>query len=228
MIPALTIWLYKKFICPALLRRNITPPVLPDLTILKRAALPLFFMVLLCLIVSAQENSTTYRIIHKGDQIGSMQFVKKVTGDDLHLRMTSQIRTSLLFSIRVSTTDQAHFSKGRLLSSNVCRIVNGKEKDRKKTWLCSDDYKIVSGEKTKSFKSPIAYNMMLLYCKEPVNINQVYSDNFQQFVAIQKTGAHSYRIKLPDGNFNDYYFANGICQRVVVHHTLYTIQMELA
>jgi hypothetical protein len=68
---------------------------------------------------------------------------------------------------------------------------------------------------------------MLLYTKEPLNINQVYSDNFQCFLPIKKDAEHQYRVNLPDGNYNEYHFENGICKLVVVNHSLYTIRMEL-
>jgi len=32
---------------------------------------------------------------------------------------------------------------------------------------------------------------------------------------------------LPDGNYNYYSFQNGICNKVEVHHTFYTIQITL-
>ncbi|PST82541.1 hypothetical protein C7T94_07665 [Pedobacter yulinensis] len=228
MIPALLIWLYKKFICPALLRRNMTPPALPELPFLKKSVMPLIFLMLLCPVVSAQDNMAVYRVMYNGSQIGTMQVAKTVSGDDLHLKMVSKISTRLLFKINVNTTDLSHFSKGRLLSSSVVRTVNGKEKANKKTWLCGGGYRTIADEKAGVLRSPISYNMMLLYCKEPVNIKQVYSDNHQQFLDITRTGLHSYRIKLPDGNYNDYYFENGVCSRVDVHHSMYSIRMELA
>jgi len=81
--------------------------------------------------------------------------------------------------------------------------------------------------KIKQFKEAITYNMMMLYLKEPGDIKTVYSDNFHQFIKINKTGAHLYRLTLPDGNYNDYYFQGGICSEVSLYRSLYTIKMTL-
>jgi len=62
------------------------------------------------------------------------------------------------------------------------------------------------GSKTETLSNyPIRYNMLSVYITEPVNINQVYSDNFQKQVDIQKVAEHHYKIKFPDGNFNEYF-----------------------
>lgn len=69
---------------------------------------------------------------------------------------------------------------------------------------------------------------MLLYCREPDDQAQVYSDNFQQFLQVKQVSPHVYRIDLPDGNYNFYSYTNGICSKVDIHHSLYTIQIQLA
>jgi len=69
--------------------------------------------------------------------------------------------------------------------------------------------------------------MLSLYSREPENISQVYSDNFQSFIAIQKTDKHKYKITLPDGNYNYCYYKNGVLNLVEVHHSLYSANIVL-
>ena len=213
MIPALLIFLYRKYVNPK--AGN------------KRVALKLFRKSLLIAILLlpgipyAQEKVSVYN----DAVIGKMQFRQKVDGDNLYLAMTSEAQIRFIYSFRVKTLDKSCFADGKLLHSSVYRNVNGKEKDNRKTRLVNDTYQVQAGNAVSQISSPIYYNMMLLYCREPVTINRVYSDNFQRFLSIKKTGTHSYRINLPDGNYNDYHFENGICSRVIVHQSLYTIQM---
>lgn len=224
MIPALIIWLYKKYAVPAIANYQNRPRKNKLSGVYRKALLMLLFPALL----SAQEKTSTYNISHNGNVIGQLQFCQKTTGQDTFLKMNSRVKTRFVFGIDVKTSDQSHFSNGRLISSNVYRSVNGNEKENKKTSLVNNNYQIVSGSKTSMFSKPINYNMMMLYYQEPLNNSQVYSDNFQQFIMIKRTGNHSYRIDLPDGNYNDYHFQNGICTLVVIHHSMYTIKMELA
>lgn len=215
MIPALLIWLYKKYAVPALSKRG------------KKDTILSVGLILFSSLTYAQQNTFIYEVLHKGNVIGEMTFLKKVNGSDTFLKMNSSVKTRFVFGINVQTIDQSHFKNGKLISSNVYRNVNGKEKENKKTTWSDQNYQTQSGSKTKVINSTINYNMMLLYCREPVDILQVYSDNFQQFVPIRKIASHTYRIDLPDGNHNDYHFQNGICKLVVVHHSLYTIKMQM-
>jgi hypothetical protein len=176
---------------------------------------------------AGQERIATYRVVHNGDVIGQMLFYQKKEGQDTFLKMTSRVNTRFVFGIQVHTIDEALFRNGQLLSSSVYRKVNGKEKESKRTTWINRYYQLQSGSKTKIVSNPIYCNMILLYCQEPADSSTIYSDNFQQFLRIQKIGTHVYRVSLPDGNYNDYHFQNGICKLVEIHHSLYTIKMEL-
>ena len=72
----------------------------------------------------------------------------------------------------------------------------------------------------------IDYNFLSLYFLEPVNIRQVYSDNFEQLLNIEKISNY-YKIKLPDGNTTSYYYTNGVCSKVKVEQSLFTIEFVL-
>lgn len=223
MIPALLFWLFKKYAKPAF--NNFMQRSANNRS-QKRAVLSIILL-LHTFLVQGQEKVYTYQIKRNGDQIGTMQFYQKKEGSDTFLKMDSKVKTRFIFEINVQTLDQSHFKNGTLIYSSVHRKVNGKEKESKETKLLHQDYQLLSGTKKTTSNSPINYNMMLLYCQEPINISQVYSDNYQQMLPIYKTAPNTYRINLPDGNYNSYYFQNGTCKKVEVHHTLYLITMEL-
>ena len=74
---------------------------------------------------------------------------------------------------------------------------------------------------------PISYNMICLYAKEPVGVPIVYSDKFQQFLDILPVGDRHYRVRFPDGNYNEYFYKDGLCTRVEIHHRLFRSSFEL-
>ena len=187
----------------------------------------LFF--LFTITFQAQEKTVNYNVLRNGTVIGQMQFYQKTNNDEVFLKISSEVKTQLIFGIDVKTEEGSHFKNGKLMSSYVKRHVNGKEKANKTTQLIDSGYKtLAENKKGQINQSYIDYNLMLLYSKEPLHEDQVYSDSFQQFLAIKKTDHHSYRIVLPDGNYNDYHFANGICQQVELHHSLFTINIQIA
>lgn len=206
MIAALLIWLFKK--------HGITP---------------FFLVVLLVLPVNshAQETLLNYSIQHNGKVIGTMQLTHKTIDEELFIKLSSQVQTRFVLEVNVNTIDQSHFKAGKLVSSSVYIKVNDKEKPCKKTKLINDTYKLLAGAKQQCLREPINYNMSLLYIQEPTQISTVYSDSFQRFLSIKKIASNKYRIDLPDGNYNEYAFKNGICNQVWVHHALYTIEMKL-
>lgn len=214
MIPALIIWLCKKY---AAGRANKK----------KTASVPVILLFLFTLLAgTAVAGERTFLIKRNGSVIGQMSFHMQENGDQLFLKMTSKVNARVVFPVRVETEDRAYFRNGRLIRSSTTRLVNGNEKAGKETLLMNNRYETRTGSKTGRINGPIAYNMLLLYIREPLQDSLIYSDNFQCFVPIKKSGIHQYRIQLPDGNYNECYFDRGICKRVVVHHTLYTISME--
>jgi hypothetical protein len=151
------------------------------------------------------------------------------TGDDLNIKMTSNIRMKMLMSVSVYVAEEASYKKDKLIYSMVYRKVNGKEKANRQTKFRDGSYEIVAeGKKNTVDKTGIYNNLARLYRKEPVNIKEVYSDAFQQFFTLEALGDHRYRLALPDGNYNVYHYQNGICNKVDVHSTFFTVQMQLA
>jgi hypothetical protein len=187
-----------------------------------------FLLTYLVTDISAQEKLVKYNIIRNDNVIGQMQFSQKNESGNLYLTMTSLTKTRFVFNIEVNIEERAHFQNGQLISSSVQRRVNGKEKANKQTRLVNNSYQLQSNQIISRLNQPIRYNLMMLYANEPSELAQVYSDNYQQFLDIKRTGAHTYRIQLPDGNYNDYHFANGLCREIIIHNALYTIKMQMA
>lgn len=186
-----------------------------------------FFFFLLIAGLSAQEKTVKYNILQNDNIIGQMQFCQKKDSGNLYLSMVSSAKSRFVFSIEVNTEERAHFRNGLLVSSSVQRQVNGKEKANKQTRFINNSYQLKSERKTALLNRPISYNLLLLYANEPSDLSQVYSDNYQQFLEIKQTSPHKYRIQLPDGNYNDYHFSEGICKEIILHHSFYTITMRL-
>ncbi|MBD1365524.1 hypothetical protein IDJ77_17040 [Mucilaginibacter sp. ZT4R22] len=224
MIIALLTWLFKKYAMPAISRYKGNRTLK---TIRNTAAL----VILLATHTSvfAQEQTTKYNVLHSGKVVGRLDLYQKRDGENLYLRMISEVKMRFIFSIRVNCNEESSFQNGRLISSHVLRNVNGKQKANRQTTALGDSYQTVAEGKGGTVnQKDISTNLMLLYTHEPADNAQVYSDNFQQFLKVKQTGNHIYRIDLPDGNYNYYSYTNGVCSKVDIHHSLYTIQIELA
>jgi hypothetical protein len=225
MIPEIILWLFNKYWIPSGHKVNKSKPSVKQL---KKAGGMFIMLLLFSFALYAQEQTREYNVSYKGSNVGSMQLYQNKTGANVYMKMVSNVQMNFIVNIKVNTEEESFFQSGKLIYSNVSRKVNGKEKADKQTKATGDIYQTSSDGKPGSINNKlIDYNFILLYCNEPVNIQIVYSDNFQQFLQIQKVSDHKYKIELPDGNYNYYSFQNGICSNVEVHHTFYTIQITL-
>ena len=197
-------------------------------TRLKKAILFLTIFLFLFSVLNAQEQKTEYKVIFHGDSVGNMLLYKNKTGDNISFSSVSNVLIHFLIKVKVVSKEESNFQSGRLMYSNVSRIVNGKEKAAKQTKAIGNTYQTTSfGKAVPSTDKLIDYNFNMLYCQEPFNKQNVYSDNFQQFLTVQQVALHKYKVVLPDGNYNYYTFSNGICSMVELHHSFYTVYIQL-
>ena len=176
----------------------------------------------------SQEKKLNYDIKRNGNTVGNIRFSQNSFGNRTILKMETEVRTRFIFTFIAKASEETIYENGIMTWSSFYRKMNGNVKADKKTKASGSSYTIFNGTKTETLnKYPIRYNMLSIYTVEPVNIGKVYSDNFQQFLDIQKLALHHYKIKFPDGNYCEYYYSNGICSKVEVHHSLYSATIEL-
>lgn len=187
-----------------------------------------FVLSLNTLTLSAQQQLSVYQVKYKGERVGTVNLLKEKQGEKLYYKMTSDIKARFIFSIRVKTSQESIFENGRLTYSTVSRNVNGNEKSLRETKSADNTYLLIKEGKSSTLThKAITYNVMSLYYQEPVNISKVYSDNYQQFLSLKKIKPHTYKMELPDGNYNYYTYTNGVCTRVDVFSTMYNMEMHL-
>ena len=230
MIPVFIIWLIRRH------RQNLKKSKKIPVAVQEvKKQLPHFETILLLILVlllalksNSQNRSLNYQILRNGNKVGSLHFSETATGDMDYLKMESDVKTRFIFSFTAHANEEAVYYNGVLLRSSIYRMLNGNEKANKQHQAGNQQYIIHKGKSSEVTKNyPITYNMLSLYSKEPENVNKVYSDNFETFIAIQKTDAHKYKIELPDGNYNYYYYKDGVLNQVEIHHTLYSANIVL-
>ena len=190
----------------------------------------LFFICFCCVAVSLfSQNIKMSYDVKKGDKIiGIFTVVETNEPDSKTIRLESHIKTSFIISIVVDAKEESIFQNGVLSQSTVFRKVNGDEKVNKKHRFYGSGYVIETGKKKDTLCCiKILYNLMNLYSTEPINTGKVYSDNYQKFLVIKKMESHVYRIDVPDGSYNKYFYKDGRCTKVEIHQSLYTITMVL-
>jgi hypothetical protein len=216
MIIACIAWLVKKYI--------LAPG---KLNIRKSRIAAFCILFLLPISLSAGQQTYRYNVIYHGKQVGMMYLTHSKVGEDLHLKIVSNIQMRMLLAIKVNVAEESIFKNNVLAFSSVYQEVNGKVKVDRQTKLSGSTYQTnAEGRQTVLSRNTIRNNVARLYNEEPVNVAEIYSDNHQQFLRLKKLGEHSYRLELPENMYNIYHYENGICKMVEIHSRLYTIQMQ--
>jgi hypothetical protein len=222
MVPVLIIWLIRRFRRSQRINKSAK-----KLQRIAGVLLPAIIL-LFALSASSQNRSLNYQILRNGNKVGTLRFSESTTGNMDYLKMESDVKTRFIFTFTAHASEEAVYYKGVLLHSSIYRKLNGNEKVNKQHQADNRQYIIHTGKNSGITKNyPITYNMLSLYSREPENIPDVYSDNFERFVPIAKTAAHTYKVTLPDGNYNYYYYKNGMLTLVEVHHSLYSANIVL-
>ena len=176
----------------------------------------------------AQERKLIYDILKNREVIGELSIHELNLDQKRFLNLISDVKTRFIFSITDHLSETATLENGVLTHSSFYQKQNGTEKANKATIAQGNFYKIIDGKnETYISDKPIRYNMLQLYTNIPENINEVYSDNFQKLLGIKKVAADTYRLTLPDGNYNYYTYQNNICRKVEIDRTFFKLQFVL-
>jgi hypothetical protein len=190
--------------------------------------LSLLVLLSITISVQAQQKKLEYNIKRNGDVVGTINFTQGIAGNRTVLTMESEVNTRFIFNFKAKAKEETIYDDSIMTWSSIYRKLNGNVKADKKTNANGNTYTIYKGSKTESLNYyPIRYNMLSIYVIEPINITKVYSDNFQKQLDIQKIADHHYKIKFPDGNYSEYFYTNGVCSKVEVHHSMYRATIEL-
>jgi len=176
----------------------------------------------------AQKNELAYDVVRNNKNIGTLKIQCSSYANKVLYRLESNIRMRFIVSFTAEAIEETIFENGVIIYSSLYRKLNGKEKANKKTVLTASGYEIQDGPEKETLNYENLQNSILtLYHKEPVDVKRVYSDNHRQYLAIEKTGNHMYRLVFPDGKYNEYYYKDGICTAVNINHPLYSAVVRL-
>jgi hypothetical protein len=175
------------------------------------------------LLSKSQDRQLHYKIVQGGSEIGWMRLEKATSGNRSILLLTSEIKTRIIFTIRVCAKETAAFENGKLIHSTQFRKTNGDVKVNKQTRLVANKYEVEENGKKQTLSiTNISINLLSLYFQEPVGIKMLYCDKYECLVKVTKTEDGGYKVKFPDDNSNIFYYSEGICTKVKIEHTFYT------
>ncbi len=211
---------------------NLTAPFFKTATLLKifvtkiLIRLSIKLITFLPIISLAQSEQLDYNIMFNGTTIGWLKLEKNEVGNKSNLQLTSEIKTNILFPIKVFSKETSTYENGKLIYSSQFRKTNGKTKIDKEIKLHENQYEIIENNKKTKLSYPVIdTNLLSLFFQEPKCTKEVYCDNQQRFIKPIKMDDGGYKMKFPNGNCNSYYYKEGICIKVKVEHKFYEAEI---
>ncbi|MHA4740104.1 DUF6134 family protein [Dyadobacter sp. MSC1_007] len=171
------------------------------------------------LMMTAARGQNVYDVIVAGRTIGSLKVFEEKGKDNIETHRIESAFKIMFYKGTYST--QTSYVQGKLVSASCSHHVNGdlKEKTLTKSSTKSLYEVLFSGEDSEDkpsivLNSPINSTITGLYYKEPVNINEVYSERYGKMCSIKKLSEGKYGVLLPDGKQGIYSYKNGLCREV--------------
>lgn len=176
----------------------------------------------------SQDSRLLYEIRRKGEKVGVLTFHQNKAGATTTYHIESEVKVQVLVTVVVKAHEKSVFENDVLQSSSLLRRINGKEKTNKTIRNNGSGLTVVEEGKEQNLKNfRVKYSTHCLYTTEPVSYTNVFSDNYKKFIPIEKLASGHYKLTFPDGNTNEYFYKNGICQRVKVANQLFHAEFVL-
>lgn len=167
-----------------------------------------------------------YDIIWLG-KIGKLQIDK--TDQDAYSTIETNSEVKIPF-YRFNWITRASFFNGKLQTSDYEQLLNDEKREYTTIDQVNDSiWQIVNDAGKKEFISiKLQFNVSQLYFEEPVNEHYVFSERFGIPVEVEHKGKGQYRLLLPDKNYCDYFYEEGVCTTVKAKNGGKTIKFVLA
>lgn len=192
-----------------------------------RMAVLLLLALAAALSAHTQNKHLAYNIRQQGKTVGTLQVKEVAANGKVSFQLRSQVQIRFLIGINIKAMEEAHFENNVLVFSSINRSMNGAQKVDKTIRLQGHTYHVNNeGKKEEVRLYPIRHTLLTLYLYEPVALTHVFSDVFQQMVPVRKVAANHYKVQFPDGGYNEFFYKEGSCAKVVLHNTLYKAIIE--
>jgi len=185
----------------------------------------IFLLIFSPALVNGQSN-LVYDI-HWFGKVGKLSINQIVSNDTIIITINSEVKVPFYKFNWVTTTCQKN---EKLCSSTYSQLLNDQIKEftniqqtNAGKWMLTNDL----GKKEEIIISH-EFLVSMLYFKEPLNEKWVFSERFGQGLSIINLGDGHYKLMLPDDNYCEYVYKNGVCTEVKAKNGSRTIKMTLS
>ncbi|HSC54152.1 MAG TPA: DUF6134 family protein [Phnomibacter sp.] len=157
----------------------------------------------------------TYQVMRKGKPIGKVQTYTMQTNAGRLYGLTMDVRASVIIPMHVQIQLMNLCNeKEDLTEARFSKTINNTSPTQHSIRTNASGYDLVANNKQSKLDGIISFSSLLLYFKEPVQQQQIFSETHLQWLPLQKMGEGVYQIKTPDGYYTTYWFQKGVLEKV--------------
>ena len=181
--------------------------------------------------ITATDSTTdqqTYFVFRNGKKVGALISQIGYGPHETRMYLESKITGRLLIELQVNQTLEVTVSNGRMVYAGLVRKINGSTQINRQIQLQSTGYKISGTRCTcRSIPREITFTSTHLFFTEPIGQTELFSETLGTMVPVSQKSPGVYRLLLPDGDWSDYYYRNGILTRIVSKSFYGEVEMVL-
>ena len=161
-------------------------------------------------------SEVSFKITYHNFRLGYVKAIKQAD-DEIHTYTISGKAEGDLFLKKIVSENSIHstFENNELISSVTFIKRNGRTLNNTSTMLSQGKYIISTVEETSRLqKNDIHFTVALLYFREPLGIDHIYSEVWGKLLPLKKNN-HQYSFTIPDGTTCTFNYENGVLEEVI-------------
>ena len=178
----------------------------------------------------ADPEETTNRVfdIYLGSKhVGFLRCSVTTNSGETLIQADSEIEMRFLFRYAVEGKETYRYRNDTLLSSRLYRKINSKVDLDHSIIKNGHGYRMLGPDLERTLDARgVRINLIRLFLEEPIGAVRVFSDRFGQWVPVERTGPHQYKISFPNGSSSTFSYENGRCHSVVNSGSFYTVHLR--
>ena len=163
-----------------------------------------------------------------GDKIvGSVVAIKSIIGDEVTYKTDFKIKIRVFKTYNINSISTVTFKSGKLTKGNTLVYKDNELDDE--TIIFREGLKYFqqkSDEKKEITSADILTDVTKIYFHEPIKQSDIFTMRYLDFGTITKLEEGGYRLKLPNGDVNKYYFEGGMLDKIIANRTLYKLTFK--
>jgi len=178
-------------------------------------------------VYKSSTNTLNFNIIYKDKIVGNLQATKTIKNSMVNYQSITTINTRIIKKIEVNYKYDVTYENDFLKKANVVIDINDKpHSDITTNWKGSYYQIIKNSKKEIVVEDNITYATILLYFKEPIEVEKCYSEQDGSFNTIVPLGNHIYKKINVKGHENIYHYKDGFLQKAGINGGLVNFEIK--